>query len=317
MCGSSQTGSVQYRISTYVENPDDSTAYSLPPGLGSFPLKHLVDYSDRLPESYLERGGVIIPMHQAEALWISFSSKHDYPFAVKIATGKICAVTGDRWINHLNRDPQDYVVIPQQPWLDGYCVGKGVIRQFVAMPLGKRFTVEEQLTGESEVGGIQIVVYPMKRSRYKKLMKKRSKISRSVFMSMDCLVNEQMGSAPGGTMHQQIDEDEYGLDLWDMRRGSRCFVTIANSDQWKAITGEAAPSRTVTADAYTQAGLPWFDYYSEKPSVSATGKLKGVKSVERLLHKKGEPGLGDKSIACPKVIKLHHSLKPVVREYSD
>ena len=48
------------------------------------------------------------------------------------------------------RDPQNYVVVPGQPWLDGYCVEKGIIRQFVAMPLGQGYSVEEQLTGEPE-----------------------------------------------------------------------------------------------------------------------------------------------------------------------
>jgi hypothetical protein len=31
------------------------------------------------------------------------------------------------------------VVLPEQPWLDGYCVEKGYIRQFVAMPLGEGY----------------------------------------------------------------------------------------------------------------------------------------------------------------------------------
>ena len=85
-----------------------------------------------------------------------------YPFAVKVATGKICAITGEAWVDHLNRDPQDYVVVPEQPWLDGYCVEKGVIRQFVAMPLGEGYSAEEQLTGAALHGGLQIVAYPMK-----------------------------------------------------------------------------------------------------------------------------------------------------------
>ena len=57
-------------------------------------------------------------------------------------------------------------MVPGQPWLDGFCVEKGLIRQFVAMPLGEGFTAEEQLTGEAEHGGLQIAVYPMKRSIY-------------------------------------------------------------------------------------------------------------------------------------------------------
>ena len=115
--------------------PDDGRDYPLPPGLGRFPLRHLDDYAKRLPEEWQRRGGVIAPIHQAEALWIRFNASR-YPFAVKVATGKLCALTGDSWVNHLNRDPQDYVVLPEQPWLDGYCVEKGMIRQFVAMPLG-------------------------------------------------------------------------------------------------------------------------------------------------------------------------------------
>ena len=33
-----------------------------------------------------------------------------------------------------------------------------MIRQFVAMPLGAGYTAEEQITGEAEHGGLQIVV---------------------------------------------------------------------------------------------------------------------------------------------------------------
>ncbi|MGI9015482.1 MAG: hypothetical protein ACR2HR_00005 [Euzebya sp.] len=39
---------------------------------------------------------------------------------------------------------------------------EGRIRQFVAMSLGEGYTVEEQLSGAAEWGGIQIIAYPMK-----------------------------------------------------------------------------------------------------------------------------------------------------------
>ena len=103
--------------------PDNDKDYPLPPGLGRFPLRHLDDYVARLSRAWLRRGGVVLPMHQAEAMWINFNSASgyplDYPFAVKVATGKVCALTGDAWVNYLNRDPQDYVVIPKQRgWTD-------------------------------------------------------------------------------------------------------------------------------------------------------------------------------------------------------
>ena len=41
-----------------------------------------------------------------------------------------------------------------------------MIRQFVAMPLGRGYSVEEQLTGVAVHGGLQIVAWPMKHERY-------------------------------------------------------------------------------------------------------------------------------------------------------
>ena len=52
--------------------PDDGKHYPLPPGLGAFPLRHLEDFAERVPEHWRERGGVMMPLYQAEAMWISF-----------------------------------------------------------------------------------------------------------------------------------------------------------------------------------------------------------------------------------------------------
>jgi len=152
--------------------PDDGKKYALPPGLGDFPIQHIDDYASVLPEDCLIRGGVIIPMYNSEGLWINFQS-NGYPFAIKIAAGKINAVTGENLQNHLNSDPQDYLILPEQPWIDGYNVGKDVIRQFIAMPLGQGYSAEEQITGTGEYGGIQIIACPMKTERYEELQKKR------------------------------------------------------------------------------------------------------------------------------------------------
>src|SRR5215472_8111335 len=80
--------------------PDDGKNYPLPPGLGRFPLRHIDDYASRVPAGWLKRGGVLLPMWQTEALWLNFRCPHihdrgtSYPFAIKVATGKINAVTG-------------------------------------------------------------------------------------------------------------------------------------------------------------------------------------------------------------------------------
>ena len=297
--------------------PDDGNDYPLPPGLGAFPLRHLDDYASGLPESWRQRGGVIAPMHQAEALWINFSS--EYPFAVKVATGKICAITGDVWVDHLNRDPQDYAVLPDQPWLDGYCVEKGIIRQFVAMPLGQGYTVEEQLTGNAVHGGLQLVAYPMKAARYEALMAERARpgdVIRCSSMSAMFAVQSSMGLAPGGRMKQKIYDDSHGLDAWDQKHGSRCFVSLVNTAQWMAITGERPPTEPPTAQAYAARGLPWFDYYGgDLQAVAGSEKLRKLASVAEHAEATGKAPLPDNgTIGIPHVVALGKRRGRQVRE---
>jgi hypothetical protein len=299
--------------------PDDNRAHPLPPGLGRFPMEHVEDHASRLPQDWSRRGGVLLPMYQAEALWIHFSGgngrwgRSEYPFAVKIAAGKIDAVSGGAWKNEIHKKPQDYVVIPDQPWLDGFCVQKGLIRQFVAMPLGQGYTAEEQVTGTAEHGGLQIIVYPMKRERYLELLEKREREQRAFMLRKRCfsLCESSMGLAPGGLMRQQIYEDLYGFDTWDRDVSSRCFVHILNSLQWQKATGKAAPGKPPTAAQYTAAGLPWFDYYDETQSaLSGSEKLAQLDSVAAKAVKKGEEPLPENEAVAPKAVialgKHHH-----------
>ena len=273
--------------------PDDGTVHYLPPGFGSFPLRHIDDF-DLGSNNYLKRrGGVIMPMFQADALWLNFETinvtgEADYPIAIKIGTGKICAISGDVWSPNLNRSPQDYVVAPDQPWIDGYNVGQNKVKQFVAAPLGQGFTVEEQITSEASNGGLQIQVFPMKREFYDAL-NERMDFEYEIVNEMVRFCMEpqlDMGLAAGGEMRQEIFEDPHAFEAWDQRNTHRCFVTIANAEQWMSITGEEPPMQSISASAYTDAGLPWYDYYgADKAVIEGAIKLSKIKSVNELSQK--------------------------------
>lgn len=53
--------------------PDDDQTYPLPPGLGAFPLRHVDDHATNVPPAGLQRGGVMLPMYQSEAMWLNFT----------------------------------------------------------------------------------------------------------------------------------------------------------------------------------------------------------------------------------------------------
>lgn len=264
--------------------PDDGNDYPLPPGMGEFPLHHVDDHRANLPETWATRGGVFLPMYQSEALWISFDGGlHDYPIALQIAAGKINAVNGEPWQEEMQFDAQGYVVTSQQPWLDGFCIEKGRIRQFVASPLGGGETVEEQLTGKAEFGGIQIKAWPLKAKVYRELCRDMPMfcLSDASDMEMPCPESSaEMGLAMGGSMKQEIYDDSFKPEDWETGFTSRCFVHLANSVAYSTITGHLPPHRPYEASDYINAGLPWFDYYSDRIALEGSKQLKGLKSFK-------------------------------------
>ena len=103
-------------------------------------------------------------------MWIRFDSRHR--FAIKVHLGGVNAISGEpmdentatklRRLNSManNKSIQDYVVTPDQLWLDGIASEDGCVRQFVAMPLGSGYSVEAQVTGKDVVGGLQFEITP-------------------------------------------------------------------------------------------------------------------------------------------------------------
>jgi len=309
--------------------PDDHRDYPLPPGLGRFPLRHVDDFGSRVPERWLERGGLLLPMYQSEALWLNFNPHYvmahqtGYPFALKIAAGKINAVTGDPYGDELGKQPQDYVVAPEQPWLDGYCVDDGVIRQFVAMTLGEGYTAEEQLGGTAEHGGLQVIAYPMKREVFERRFPK-SRVLDTLHRAlgapapgaMPCeamaACAPDLGLAAGGRMKQEIYDDPFDFDDWDSDHSSRCFIHLANSLVWRAITDEEPPTVPPTAKEYERAGLPWFETYSDGKPLGALDKLKKqLKSIAQVATTKQQQPLPENESVDvkDKVIALRVGLK--------
>eukprot|EP01028_Stygiella_incarcerata_P010995 TRINITY_DN59_c1_g1_i1.p1 TRINITY_DN59_c1_g1~~TRINITY_DN59_c1_g1_i1.p1 ORF type:complete len:595 (+),score=143.95 TRINITY_DN59_c1_g1_i1:129-1913(+) len=154
-------GDARIKFSRTLRIPDNGKEYPLPAGLGCFPLFSVNSLSGKLPPAVRRVGGVVLPMYQKEAMFMYFTTSGSSPCALKVSVGNVNAITGSTLNSGLDAEKQDYCVIPKQPWLDGVCTRKGVVRQFVAIPLGEGKTVEEQVTGRSDHGGIQLEVFPL------------------------------------------------------------------------------------------------------------------------------------------------------------
>ena len=245
----------------------------MPPGLGRLPI--------------VEVGGrPVIPLRQGEAMWLAFGGDDWHPNAVQVAVGGVNAVTGDGFDDSgLSGRPQNYLVTPDQLWLDGIKSGEGVVRQFVAAPLGTGVTVEGQVSGTESRGGIQLRVFDAKPGRFPD-----EAPPDPGFEGMFLPMAAPMGVAAGGKMRQRIHPDPHGLDAWDTDRCGEVDVRIVNSEEFAALTGQDPPPTPVTAKLYTDHGFPWFELYdADAGDLRASDVLGRVKSVGELTGDRPEP----------------------------
>jgi len=254
--------------------PDDGKVYPLPPGFGEFTLHRDADE-------------VLLCMYQREALWLGFDAPPWHPYAVMIGAGHINALTGELWNETLSSNPQNYLVCPPQPWLDGFHTSDGVVRQFVAAPLGRGLTVESQLATE-EAGGLQVIVFEPHKGIFPDSPPPRAAPN----FQTEQVQPAELGLAAGGEITQNIYEDPYGLQTWDTENFGRIRVRILNSAEYTLLTGTEPPPTPINAATYIQCGFPWYKIYDEHLStVTPTDRLSAIKSLDETeaTHSSNQP----------------------------
>ena len=273
---------------------------SLPAGLGSFPVFKVSDFRTGTPKEWNDEG-FFMPMYRQEAMWMNFARGYmQNPKALIVGAGNINAVTGKPFAKKSKsskrkseskldiklEEVQNYLVIPPQPWLDGWKAEDNKIYQFVAAEMGSGETVEGQITGEEVVGGIQLIVYDPKEgqklihatrpheyiiggswdSLWDSPMKEmlfcasfRGAMPTKAFASV-----QSMGLGRGGEIEQKIYPDSYGLEVWNEKPTAVDVIYLVSSEDFKQVTGYNAPPTPVTYEKYQQYGLPWFELHDKK-----------------------------------------------------
>ncbi|GGL64148.1 hypothetical protein GCM10010129_04750 [Streptomyces fumigatiscleroticus] len=257
-------GGVTVRFVRTLRLPGTGT-HPLPPGLGEFPVRRVADHARAVPEEWRARGGVLLPVYPREAMWLGFDSAE--PTALQVGAGTVCAVSGGPWNGRLSRDPQNYLVLPRQPWLDGIASGTGTVRQFVAA-LG-------------ELGGVRLQSFPLDGralTRWRVEQRRRADtVRRSPFPAggrgaappprapapVAPVAAAVAGLGAGGILRQEVHPDDRPLRDWAGQPSGRVFAHLVTPRQWRRITGEEPPPSPVDRAAYTRAGLPWFDRYDQ------------------------------------------------------
>jgi hypothetical protein len=265
-----------FRLERTLRVPDDGRRYPLPPAFGPFPV-------------YRSASKLVVPMRQWEALWISFDAAPWKPNAVQVASGGVNVLTGEKFAPRLKARPQNYIVCPDQPWLDGFKTEPGVVRQFVAAPLGQGVTVEEQLTGAGE-GGLAIRVFEPKPGVFPD---RKPRGAPSSMLVLESVAGMEMGLGAGGAIEQNVYPDPHGIGTWDPANRAEVEIALLNSEMFRELTGHDPPPSPISAADYSRLGFPWFRIYDE--GLGDTGPAPAMRGVRSL-------GIPDEP-AEPKAVK--------------
>ncbi|MFN9300972.1 MAG: hypothetical protein ACK6DZ_25100 [Acidobacteriota bacterium] len=289
--GTIRVGRFSFRLERTLRVPDDGHEHPLPPTFGAFPIYAFAAYSKQLSAAWRGRARYFIPIRQWEALWISFDAPAWRPNAVQIFAGGMNVLTGDS-SRRLQGRPQNYIVCPEQPWLDGFKTSQGCVRQFVAAPLDQGLTVAEQLGCQSNsLVSIRVIEAQPGRFPSRPPCGFRSPYTlESITMHFS-----DLGLGAGGIIQQKIYPDPYGLRTWNSSDSTTIDIALLNSEAFCEITGQQPPPSTISAIDYTRLGFPWFQLYDEDAlDTKAARRMRGIESLK----------IPDPSTGAPVIRKL-------------
>lgn len=255
---------------------------ALPPSLGLCEIYKVSDYATACPKNWDERA-YFIALHDIEALWLAFTSTE--PTALIIGAGGINALTGEKLIAQL--EEENYLVVPTQPWLDGWKDKTGCVYQFVTTEFqkGEGCTIGEQiLGGECVTGGIGIAAFEGKDTE--ELIPPPPVYSNSGYgvCSLTSLTtcdfeSKEMGIGKGGKIDQKIYADPYGIKVWKEKPVELATIYLINAAQFSKITGQPMPPLPASFDEYKG---NWFTVDDKKyPDINGTDKFDKLKKVKK------------------------------------
>jgi hypothetical protein len=304
--------------------PENGQHYPMPLGLGRFPVYPVDDFAG-VPEAWRLRGGIMLPLHPTEALWLGFYA--DYPMALRIGVGGKCAVCGEPSAPLLRSTPQNYVVLGSQPWLDGFHAGPEVVRQFVAKPLGQGILGVHALSGEERWGGLQLQAIPLSAAEYWRQILKEKLTNRwdelmtpihhrTMQAPVNVTVPPDWTVRASGKLRLKIMDDPYGATAWDPSLSSRCFAHLCLAADWERLTGIRPPQKPPTREDYSAAGLPWVESNdgAPRPGSKAAWPV-GPDANQQILESIRQEESGYAAVAPRQVVRLNPDLRQVVREF--
>jgi hypothetical protein len=249
-------------LRTTVRVPDDGRVYPLSMLLDDLPLRARADMSVAGAPSGAATGEFLTTFPSGCALALTFGEGPDPdgftpyqdepPFAIKLGLRGVNVLTGLPLADGLQTDPQDYIVAPDEPWLNGYPLVDGMARQLVAGPASG--VIDPWTTAD-----LELIVYPMRPKGVAARTRCRRRPLPGAHEAPGRRAAAAAGFALGGRIRERLFSDPYGIDSWDLQRGIRCRITFLDAVEWLSLTGTWPEHEQTSFNDYAESGWGWFE----------------------------------------------------------
>ncbi len=205
--------------------PNGAAVHGLPEHGGELWLRSAARFAGRVPPDWVADDDMFAPLHDGEAFWLAFRARR--PHAVQVESSRINALTGHGPESALRTDPQNYLVTPPQPWLDGIAQSDGSVRQFVA----------ETAPESAADAGLLVRVFPPRDGSAAAQLR----YSEEAQEALPATDGFQRAVTPGGRIGQRVLADPFGLETWDRSSGTTIVLHFVAIPWFVRVTGESSP----------------------------------------------------------------------------
>lgn len=226
--------------------PEDGEHYVVPSGLAPLPFYRTEDFADRVPVRWKKRSGIMIPLHPWEATWICLSSRSWRPNAIKVRVGNLNGLTGRRYRSRLSAKPQDYLVCPQEPWIDRVHLGRQGLRQLIA----------PAYAGHVAHSRIQLAVFEPGAGRFPEGTPHDDSAAHQLYLT-DNRAPRALCLGARWPVSEWIQPDPYGIETWDQDCVTLLDVYVMDSASFHEVTGKEPPASPISRRDYESFKIPW------------------------------------------------------------
>ncbi|HSW45655.1 MAG TPA: hypothetical protein VLM89_08795 [Phycisphaerae bacterium] len=209
--------------------------------VGVLPLYRAEECTGDVPGSWRRPGTWFVPILSRAAVWVEFMVHPPMASAVKLGLDSLNLLTWTHWRNQLVGDPQDYMVLSDQPEVSPPNGMPETMTPWLIVGFDRPGSADHRERKRLELAHLRVRAFQSRPDTYSK---------RCARWSGKGVVDTAKGECGGASTPLLIKSDHspmrppadpYGITTWDPSTGCAADIYLVGCLDFRRITGEEPP----------------------------------------------------------------------------